>query len=352
MREHAGNKHTTKQLGLIAGKQLLERLNRSGMLDGLHQRIVATIPTVGRKSHPTNRLSSMFQATARRDAICYACARLAFNASTIFAEKPWHEFIAGIEESAVNNTNLDQPYYEMRRLETRTDIAEYININDHRKSLAHFCGHYPPEAEQVLIDISNCIEPIVSEILGGIKTERATTIPSLIKFIVLFSLCLGATFLIGLSYQVFLVTSLVVGYVAFRIGKSTKVPANPREVPLSPMVTLSYRAFDKWAQQNDLRRTDESFFSRDDVHWTEKIPVLLMGSNASGHCFEPSRSTKKLLFVCLSLGAFIFIPSIQEAFSSLDFRGSLLFQLLCGLALGQFAGRATGAFYRWFRAKI
>jgi hypothetical protein len=175
---------------------------------------------------------------------------------------------------------------------------------------------------------------------------------ALIKFAVFFLLGLGATLLIGLAYPVFLVTTLVLGVVTFRLGKSTRVPLNPRDVPFSPMTVLSYREFDKWARQNDLRRRDPEFFSRTDVHWTEKLPVLFSGSAASGHCFEPGRSTSKILFADLALGAFIFFPPIRESFSGLPNSGAIFLQFLCGLTLGQVAGWATGNFYRWIRGQM
>lgn len=345
------NKDTAKQLGRTAGKLLLERLAEAPILDDLYSRIVATMPTVVQEAQAADfSFSPMFQATDRHNAMCFACARLAFNASTIFTERPWREFIEGVLESAVNNTGLDQPDDEMRHLATRADIIE--NINDHEKALARLCRHYPPEAKQVLIDITDRMEPIVSDVLAGVETEHHTTIPSLVMFLVLFLFCLGATLLIGFAFPVFLVTTLALGLVGFRMGKSTKVPADPREVPFSPMLTLSYREFDRWARQKDLRRTDPAFFSRTDVHWTEKLPVLFSGSDAAGHCFEPSRSTTKLLFVDLALGAYIFFPAIHEAFGSLGTGGALFFQFMCGLALGQITGRATGEFYRWFRGKL
>jgi hypothetical protein len=175
---------------------------------------------------------------------------------------------------------------------------------------------------------------------------------AIIKFVVFFLFGLGATLLLGLAYPIFLLTTIVVGFVCFRMGKSTRVPVNQQEVPFSPMITLSYREFDRWARQNDLRRTTPDFFYRTDVHWTEKLSVLFTRHGAASHCFEPARSTTKLIFVDLALGAFIFVPAIHESFESLDSRGALFFQFICGLALGQVAGRAAGGFYRWLRAKI
>jgi len=126
---------------------------------------------------------------------------------------------------------------------------------------------------------------------------------------------------------------------------------NPRDVPFSPMAVLSYREFDRWARQHDLRRTDPEFFSRTDVHWTEKLPVLFSGSDAAGHCFEPRRSSTKILFADVALGAFIFFPPIRGSFQGLSSSGAVFFQFICGLALGQLAGRATGNFYRWMRGQ-
>ena len=186
---------------------------------------------------------------------------------------------------------------------------------------------------------------------GGRRVARVPKF-ALIKFAVLFLFGLGSTLLIGLVYPAFLLTSLALGVVGFTMGKSTRVPLNPRDVPFSPMITLSYRDFDRWARQNALRRIDPSFFSRTDVHCTEKLSVLFSSSDASGHCFEPGRSTTKMLFVDLALGAFIFIPAIRGSFHSLDSRGALFFQIMCGLALGQVAGWATGRFFRWIRGQM
>lgn len=182
-------------------------------------------------------------------------------------------------------------------------------------------------------------------------TARMPTL-AVTKFCLFFLFGLGATLLIGLAYPVFLLTTLVLGVFGFKMGKSTRVPLNPRDVPFSPMTILSYREFDRWARQNDLRRTDPEFFSRTDVHWTEKLPVLFSGSDAAGHCFEPARSTTKILVADLALGAFIFVPAIHEPFAGLSDNGAIFFQFMCGLALGQVAGRATGNFYRWIRGQM
>lgn len=135
---------------------------------------------------------------------------------------------------------------------------------------------------------------------------------ALIKFCVFFLFGLGATLLIGLAYPVFLLTTLVLGVFGFKMGKSTRVPVNPRDVPFSPMAVLSYREFDRWARQHDLRRTDPEFFSRTDVHWTEKLPVLFSGSDAAGHCFEPGRSSTKILFADVALGHLSFSPRFVD----------------------------------------
>ena len=336
------------QLGSTAAKRLHDRLAEAGILDDLYSRIMATMPTVVQEAHAKDSsLLPMFRATASQDAMCFACARLAYKASTKFTKRPWGEFTEGVVGYAADNGIGYPPAI-------RSQINE--DINDCQNAVARLCRGYPPEAAQVLLGATERIEDIVSEVLAGLDRSLANStrmpILALLEFLVLFLFGLGGTLLIGLAYPVFLVVTIVVGFVGFRIGKSTKVPVNPREAPFSPTVTLSYREFDTWARQNDLRRTDLGFFSRADVHWTEKLPVLFSGSDASGHCFEPSRSTTKLLFADLSLGAFIFFPAIHEAFESLDSRGSMFFQFMCGLALGQVTGRATGGFYRWFRGKM
>lgn len=177
-------------------------------------------------------------------------------------------------------------------------------------------------------------------------------IPSLLKFIVLLFLGLGATLLIGQAYPVFLIATVVSGAFSFKMGKSTRVPLNPRDVPFSPMTILSYREFDRWARENDLRLENQGFFSRTDVHWTEKLAALFSGSDATGHCFEPGRSTTKIFFGDVALGAFIFFPTIREAFVGLSDTGAIFFQFLSGLALGLTTGRATGSFYRWIRGQM
>ncbi len=351
------NTSNPRQLGRTQGRLLHDRLTEAGIPDGLYSRIVATMPAVVQEAQATgSSLVPMFRATASQDALCFACARLAVKGGMMFTKRviglirvpdknAWGEFTEGVLEYATDS---------MGHPATRGRIVE--DINDHENAVGRLCRQYPPEAAQVLLDATQQIESMVSEVLsdldGPLGGTSRTPMFALLKFLALFLFGLGATLVIGLTYPVFLVTTIVLGIVGFGMGKSTKVLLNPREVPLSPMVTLSYHEFDTWARQNDLRRTAPAFFSRTDVHWTEKLSMLFSGSGASGHCFEPSRSTTKLLFADLSLGAFILFPAIHEAFGSLDSRGSLFFQFMCGLALGQVAGRATGGFYRWLRAKM
>lgn len=347
------NNVKAKELGRTTGKALIERLDEARILDNLYSRILATMPSVVQAAQSEDSsLSPMFQATARHYATCFACAQLAIKASTRLAERPWREFVEGVLESAVDNTGLAQPDDEMRRLAVRADIIE--NINNRENALARLCGHYPPEAKQVLIDIADRMEPVVSSVLSSVatKTEDPIAKRSVAMFLVLFLFCLGATLLIGLAYPAFLLTTLTVGAFGFKMGKSTRVPLNPRDVPLSPMTVLSYREFDRWARENDLRLKDPGFFSRTDVHWTEKLPVLFSGTDAAGHCFEPGRSTTKILLANVAVGVFIFFPAIRDSFAGLSGTGAIFFQFVCGLALGQLAGRATGNFYRWMRGKM
>ena len=137
---------------------------------------------------------------------------------------------------------------------------------------------------------------------------------------------------------------------AFGMGKSTMVPLDPRDASPAPIVKLTYREFDSWARQNDVRRKDPAFFSRTDVHWTEKLSVLFSGSDAAGHNLEPSRSTTKLLLVDSSLILFLFVPPVRAMFE-ITGPGSLVFQLMGGLVLGQVVGRTIGGFYRWVRGR-
>lgn len=347
------NEATAREFGRTACKALIERLDDARILDDLYSRILATMPSVVQEAQSEDSsLVQMFQATARHYATCFACAQLAVNASTRLAERPWRGFIEGVLESAVDNTGLTQPDDEMRYLAVRADIIE--NINDRENAPTRLCGHYPPESRRVLINMIDRMEPVVSDVLASVvtETEDSISIRSIAMFLVLFLFCLGATLLIGLAYLTFLLTTLIVGVFGFKMGKSTRVPLNPRDVPLSPMTVLSYREFDQWARKNDLRLKNPSFFSRTDVHWTEKLPVLFSGSDATGHCSEPGRSTMKILLADLAQGAFIFFPVIRESFTGLSGTGAIFFQFMCGLALGQLAGRATGNFYRWMRGKM
>ena len=346
---------TQSELGKKAGNLLRERLAEAGIVDELHSRILAIRPM---EVHHADEaaFTSMFRDTLSYDALCFGYACLAFKASMMFTKhifgfvpvpdrNSWEEFTDGVLGHAADK--IGHPA-------TRGSIIE--GINDPENAVKRLCENYPPEATPILLDATQKIECIVAEILDSFRHPQGNavsilTLP-LIKFLLLFSFGLGATLFIGLAYPVFLITSIVVGFAGFVMGKSTKVPVNQREAPLSPMATLSYREFDRWARQNDLRRTDRAFFSRTDVHWTEKLPVLISGSDASDHCFEPSLSTTKLLFVDLCLGAFIIFPTIREAFAFLDSGGSIFFQFICGLALGLVAGRAIGGFYRWLRGKI
>ncbi len=189
------------------------------------------------------------------------------------------------------------------------------------------------------------------EAKGGPRIPRMPKF-ALIKFVLFFLFGLGATLVIGHARPWFLLTTIIVGGVCFRMAKSTQVAVNPQDVPFSPMVTLSYREFDQWAKQNNLRRLDSDFFYRTDVHWTEKLSVLFSGSDASAHCLEPRRSTTKILFVDLALGILILFPAVLGSSESLDYRGASFFQIMSGVALGQVAGWATGRFYRWMRGQM
>jgi hypothetical protein len=175
---------------------------------------------------------------------------------------------------------------------------------------------------------------------------------SLLQYAVLLLFGLGAILVIGFTYPVFLLTTLVLGAFSFKLGKSTLVPVSSRDVPLSPMRVLSYREFDRWARESDLRLTDPEFFSRADIHWTEKLSVFFLGSDATGHCFEPGRSIMKMLLADIGLGAYVFFPAIGDSFAGLPGVGAILLQFVLGLLLGQVVGRSIGNFYRWMRGQM
>lgn len=174
----------------------------------------------------------------------------------------------------------------------------------------------------------------------------------LIQFGITLVFCIGASGYIGENWPVYLYTALIVSFLGFLQGKSTKVPRQPLDFPISPMVKLSYREFDAWAHRNNLALTDQSLFLRNDLHWTEKLSILTIGSSASNHCMEPSRSSSHVGFVSLFLGLFIFIPSIHEPFYSMKQEAMVLYQFLFGLVLGLIVGKATGNFYRWLRGTV
>jgi hypothetical protein len=338
--------NTTKDLGNSTGKLLQDQLTRVGLVDGLCSEIMAIMPPIVRDAHSEDlSLSSIFHDRVNHDIMCFAYARLAILASGIFRERLWRKFTDGLIEYA--SSHLGNPP------RTRAHINQYIN--DYKNAVDGFCGNYPPNTRQILLKGTEQIENIVSYLVENINTKRhRMPLFSLLKFVFLLLFGLFATILIGidLNYPTFLLTTAVLGIIGFKMGKSTRVPLNPRDIPFSRMIVLSYVEFDRWARKYNLIMKDSSFFSRTDVHWTEKLPVLFSGYDAVGHCFEPGRSTFKMLILDLSIILFIFFPIISESFRNINDTGLFFIQIMCSLALGLFGGQATGNFYRWIRSQM
>lgn len=176
--------------------------------------------------------------------------------------------------------------------------------------------------------------------------------PQFIQFGIIFTFCIGASGKIGEDFPTFLLTAIAAGIYSFIKGKSTKIPLKQRDILSVASDKLSYREFDAWARRNNMIMSDQSLFSRSDLHWTEKLSILSVESYASRHCKEPSFSTMRLAFVAILLGLFIFVPSIHDAFYRISPDRLPFIQLVWGIGIGLAAGNATGRFYRWFRGNV
>ena len=168
----------------------------------------------------------------------------------------------------------------------------------------------------------------------------------IIQFGIIFLFCIVASGKIGEDFPLFLITVITTGMYSFIRAKSTTVPLQ------QGMTKLSYREFDTWARRNHKIISDQSLFSRTDLHWTKKLSIMSVESYAAHHIKEPSRGMIRLAFVALLLGLFIFVPSIHNAYYRLGPDRIPFIQLVWGLGMGLAAGNAAGGFYRWLRGAV
>ena len=173
-----------------------------------------------------------------------------------------------------------------------------------------------------------------------------THVHQVIQFGIIFVFCFGASVYIGQDFPLFLLMIIAAGIYSFVRGKSTKVPLR------QGTTKLSYQEFDAWARRNCGKMSDQSLYSRTDLHWSEQLSIMSVESYAARHCKEPSRGMIRLAFVALLLGLFIFVPSIHNAYYRLGPDRIPFIQLVWGLGMGLAAGNAAGGFYRWLRGAV
>lgn len=120
-----------------------------------------------------------------------------------------------------------------------------------------------------------------------------------VSFYGLMLIWLAGTVIIGVFYPLWLLGIALPWLVGFFISKSTKVPVDWTEVPLTPRVKLSYKEYDQWAHQVVRLVKNERYFDSNYMHWTQEMSLLNVSRGASLHVWAPHLS--KLLLIVLDI---------------------------------------------------
>ncbi len=173
----------------------------------------------------------------------------------------------------------------------------------------------------------------------------------IISFYGLALIWLAGTVIIGVFYLLWLFGIASFWLIGFLVSKSTKVPADPIEVPLTPIVRLSFREYDQWANHIVRLAMNENLLDSNYVHWTQKMSLLMTSLEASSHVWAPhlSKLLLTVLDVLLILG--IFSPDVTDLISRSQDGQLIGFGIVSSVLMGHSSGWASGLFYRWLRAK-
>jgi len=166
----------------------------------------------------------------------------------------------------------------------------------------------------------------------------------IVSFYALALIWLAGTVIIGVSYPLWLLGVASFWFIGFLILKSTKVPADPTEVPFTLKVKLSYEEYDQWANQVVRLAMNQRYFDSTYVHWTQKMSLLMESFGASLHVWAPHLS--KLLLTILDIPLILLFLSPDSAGWILQIPA-----VVSAILMGLSSGWAWGLFYRWLRAK-
>jgi hypothetical protein len=174
---------------------------------------------------------------------------------------------------------------------------------------------------------------------------------NVILFYILALIWLIGTVIIGTIFPLWLIGIVVCWSISFYISKSTKVSSNPMEAPFAPKVKLSYKEYDRWANNILHMVTSGRFINSEYGSPLQKMPVLMESMGAALHVWAPIISQISLGCVDVLLFLILISSDSAQALSQSSETQLFGFGLISAILVGSLAGWAYGLFYRWMRAK-